>query len=51
MNLFKELVKKYGLGSVLAAATLDGYRRSVINDRNNNILNKISEQQASLQES
>lgn len=51
MNLFKELVKKYGIGIVLGAATLDGYRRAVINDRNNNVLNKIIEEQSKLQES
>jgi hypothetical protein len=51
MNLFKEVVKKYGIGTVLGAATLDGYRRAVINDRNNNVLNKIDEAQSTLQES
>jgi len=51
MNLFKELVKKYGIGTVLGAATLDGYRRTIINDRNNNVLNKINEAQSALQES
>jgi len=33
MNLFKELVKKYGLGLILGAATMDGYRRQIVNER------------------
>nr|YP_010160548.1 hypothetical protein K4Y30_mgp20 [Gymnopilus junonius]QRH17734.1 hypothetical protein [Gymnopilus junonius] len=48
MNLFKELVKKYGLGMILSAATLDGYRRQVINDRNNNVLEEINKQRNEL---
>lgn len=51
MKLFTELVKKYGLGLVLGAATLDGYRRTVLNDRNNKVLDKIIEAQSNLQES
>ena len=50
MNLFKDLVKKYGLGIILGAATLDGYRRQVINDRKNNILEEIQKQRNSLSE-
>lgn len=41
MNLFKDLVEKYGLGMILGAATLDGYRRQVVNDRQDNTLEKI----------
>lgn len=47
MNLFKDLVKKYGLGMILGAATLDGYRRQVINDRKNNILEEIQKHRES----
>lgn len=50
MKLFRELVKKYGVGTVLGAASLDGYRRSVFNDRNNKILDKITEAESKLQE-
>ena len=48
--MFKDLIRKYGLGIVLSFATLDGYRRSVINDRNNNVLDKIKEERNSLSE-
>jgi hypothetical protein len=44
MILFKELVKKYGLGMILGAATLDGYRRQVINDQSSNILEEIKKE-------
>jgi hypothetical protein len=47
-SLFKDLVKKYGLGIILGAATLDGYRRQLINDRKNNILEEIQKQRDSL---
>jgi|SRR5271168_357890 len=50
MNLFKELVKKYGLGLILGAATMDGYRRQVVNDRKNNILEEIQKERNSLSE-
>ncbi len=50
MKLFTELDKKYGIGTVLGAATLDGYRRNIINDRNNNVLNTIRKQQEALDE-
>ena len=50
MNLFKELVKKYGLGLILGAATTDGYRRQLLNDRKNNILEEIQKQRNSLSE-
>ncbi len=50
MKLFTELVKNYGIGTVLGAATLDGYRRNIINDRNNNVLNTIRKQQEALDE-
>ena len=49
-NLFKDLVKKYGLGIILGAASLDGYRRQIINDRKNNILEEIQKQRNSLSE-
>ncbi len=32
MKFFTDIVKKYGVGLVLATATLDGYRRQVMND-------------------
>jgi hypothetical protein len=48
MNLFKELVKRYGVGMILGAATLDGYRRQVVNDKNNNTLDQINKERASL---
>ena len=50
MNLFKDLVKKYGIGLILGAASLDGYRRQVLNDRKNNILEEIQKQRNSLSE-
>jgi hypothetical protein len=50
MNLFKDLVKKYGLGMILGAATLDGYRRQIINERKNNILELIQKERNSLSE-
>src|SRR5947207_15831669 len=50
MNLFKDLVKKYGLGMILGAATLDGYRRQIINERKNNILEEIQKERNSLSE-
>jgi len=50
MNLFKELVKKYGLGLIIGAATMDGYRRQIVNDRKNNILEEIQKQRNSLSE-
>ena len=50
MNLFKDFVKKYGLGMILGAVTLDGYRRQVINDNNNNILEVINKERNSLSE-
>ena len=49
MNLFKDFVKKYGLGMILGAVTLDGDRRQVIND-NNNILEVINKERNSLSE-
>jgi hypothetical protein len=50
MNLFKDLVKKYGLGLILGAATMDGYRRQIVNDRKSNILDEIQKQRNSLSE-
>jgi hypothetical protein len=41
-RILLELIKKYGPGFVLGAVTLDGYRRTVMNDRNNQVLDKIS---------
>jgi len=49
-TLFKELVKKHGLGIILGAATLDGYRRQLINERKNNLLEEIQKQRNSLSE-
>ena len=40
-QILKELIKKHGYGFVIGAITLDGYRRTVTNDRNNQILDKI----------
>jgi len=37
-----ELSNKYGFGLLLAAATLDGYRRQVINDRSKDVLTEIA---------
>ena len=34
-KIFKEIVKNYGVGIVLGAITLDGYKRTSTNDRNN----------------
>jgi hypothetical protein len=51
MNLFKDLIKKYGLGMILGAATLDGYRRQVLNDKKNKILDEIKKERDSLSES
>jgi hypothetical protein len=50
MNLFKDLIKKYGLSIILGAATLDGYRIHIINDRNNNILEVIKTKRNSFSE-
>lgn len=47
MNLFKDLVKRHGLGMVLAAATLDGYRRQYLNDKANNMLELIKKERES----
>jgi len=49
-NLIKDAIKKYGLGFILGAATLDGYRRQILNDRNNNILESIQGQRNSFSE-
>lgn len=37
---FIDLIKKYGLSTVLAFATLDGYRRSVVNESQSSELKK-----------
>jgi hypothetical protein len=50
MNLFKDFFKRYGIGLILGAATLDGYRRQVLKDRHNNILRTIQEERESLTE-
>jgi len=47
MNLFKDLVKRHGLGMVLAAATLDGYRRQYLNDKADNMLELIKKERES----
>ena len=49
-NLIKDAIKKYGLGFILGAATLDGYRRQFVNDKNNNILEAIQAQRNSFSE-
>lgn len=51
MNLFKDLVKRYGIGLVLGAATLEGYRRQVVNDKNKSILDKIRNERDELSKS
>ena len=50
MKIFKDLVTKYGAGLVLGSITLDGYRRQVLNDRNNNILEKIKRERTNFSE-
>jgi hypothetical protein len=50
MKILKDFISRYGLGAVLAGATLVGYRRQVINDRNNKILDKINEARNNLTE-
>src|ERR1700730_5937599 len=50
MKLFTDLVKRYGIGIVLGAATLDGYRRQLMNERANNILEVIQKERNSLSE-
>ena len=42
MHLFKDFVKKYGIGLILGSVTLDGYRKHVLNNKQNKILDKIS---------
>ena len=39
-----KLVRKYEIGFIISTATLDGYRRQNMNDRNNNILDFINEE-------
>lgn len=50
MNTIKDLIKKYGLGFVMGAATFDGYKKQVVSDRKNNILDKNAEERYSLPE-
>jgi hypothetical protein len=50
MNLFKDLVKKYGIGIILGSATLNSYRRQVTNDRRNNILEEVKKDRNALTE-
>nr|YP_009653004.1 hypothetical protein [Laccaria amethystina]QCG70062.1 hypothetical protein [Laccaria amethystina] len=50
MKIFKDLLTKHGAGMVLGAITLDGYRRQVLNDRNNNILDKIRKERSDFSE-
>jgi len=40
-KILTELIKKHGFALVIGAITLDGYRRTVANDRTNNTLEKI----------
>jgi len=49
-RIFTELVKKHGFGLVMAAITLDGYRRQVTNDNNNNVLERIQRESAAAQQ-
>lgn len=39
-----KLVRKYEISFIISTATLDGYRRQNMNDRNNNILDFINEE-------
>lgn len=50
MRIFKDLVIKYGAGFTLGAITLDGYRRQVLNDRNNNVLEQIIKERSKFSE-
>ena len=50
LQKFKELVKKHGVGMVIGAVTFYGYRRQIINDRNNNALEKIAQERNNLDE-
>lgn len=45
-KFFRDLIKKQGVGLVMSAVTLDGSRRQVINDRNNNLLDRMKEEAA-----
>jgi hypothetical protein len=40
LQILQELVKKHGVATLVAAATLDGYRRQSVIDRKNNALNE-----------
>jgi len=42
-RFFAELIKKHGVGMVMSAIAMDGYRRTVNNDNNSAILKAIEE--------
>ena len=48
MAFLKKFVRKYGIGLILGSVILDGYRRLVLNDRQNNVLDNINEKINSL---
>ena len=50
MHLFKDFVKKYGIGLILGSVTLDGYRKHVLNNKQNKILDQIKNEINSLSE-
>jgi hypothetical protein len=49
-NILKELVKKHGFGLVMAAVTMDSYRRTVKNDNNDKKLEQIRAEAAAAKE-
>ncbi len=50
MNLLRQTIGKYGWGPILVAISVDGYRRQVINDSNNNVLEDIRKQKVAFSE-
>jgi hypothetical protein len=50
MANFTNLIKKYGFGTILAVATLDGYRRTINNDILNKAKEEINKEKATLTE-
>ena len=42
-KLFAELIKKHGIGVVMSAIAIDGYRRTVNNDNNRKVLKAVEE--------
>jgi len=47
-NKILNLIVKYGFGAVTAAVTMDGYRRTILNDRRNGQLDMIQKERESL---